>query len=155
MGSVPESVLHVFAADAWTDAAQDAEVIKIENNDFDVRVNILSQERCISGITINNKNYLTNSYTNQYRIGLSKDAGVIILEKMIDEIEMKLLNWNSVEIPSREIGKMIMEKLKGIDPMAYVRFASVYLDLDSIDEFKKLLEQTNVGFRLDSNQAVP
>lgn len=60
-------------------------------------------------------------------------------EKMIDEIEMKLLNWNSVEIPSREIGKMIMEKLKGIDPMAYVRFASVYLDLDSIDEFKKLL----------------
>ena len=59
--------------------------------------------------------------------------------KMIDEIEMKLLNWNSVEIPSREIGKMIMEKLKGIDPMAYVRFASVYLDLDSIDEFKKLL----------------
>jgi transcriptional repressor NrdR len=58
---------------------------------------------------------------------------------MIDEIEMKLLNWNSVEIPSREIGKMIMEKLKGIDPMAYVRFASVYLDLDSIDEFKKLL----------------
>ena len=60
--------------------------IKIENNDFDIRVNILSQERCISGITINNKNYLTNSYTNQYRIGLSKDAGVIILEKMIDEI---------------------------------------------------------------------
>lgn len=60
--------------------------IKIENNNFDVRVNILSQERCISGITINNKNYLTNSYTNQYRIGLSKDAGVIILEKMIDEI---------------------------------------------------------------------
>ena len=59
--------------------------------------------------------------------------------KMIDEIEMKLLNWKSVEIPSKEIGKMIMEKLKGIDPMAYVRFASVYLDLDSIDEFKKLL----------------
>lgn len=60
-------------------------------------------------------------------------------ERMIDEIEMKLLNWKSVEIPSREIGKMIMEKLKGVDPMAYVRFATVYLDLDNIDDFQKLL----------------
>ncbi len=60
-------------------------------------------------------------------------------EKIIDEIEMKLLNWKDIEIPSREIGKMLMEKLKGIDPMAYIRFASVYLDLNSIEEFKKLL----------------
>jgi transcriptional repressor NrdR len=60
-------------------------------------------------------------------------------EKMIDEIEMKLLNWKSVEIPSREIGKMIMEKLKGVDPIAYIRFATVYLDLDSIEDFNKLL----------------
>lgn len=60
-------------------------------------------------------------------------------EKIIDEIEMKLLNWKDIEIPSKEIGKMIMEKLKGVDPMAYIRFASVYLDLNSIDEFKKLL----------------
>jgi transcriptional repressor NrdR len=60
-------------------------------------------------------------------------------EKIIDEIEMKLLNWKDIEIPSREIGKMLMEKLKGIDPMAYIRFASVYLDLNSIGEFKKLL----------------
>ncbi len=60
-------------------------------------------------------------------------------EKIIDEIEMKLLNWKDIEIPSREIGKMLMEKLKGVDPMAYIRFASVYLDLNSIEEFKKLL----------------
>jgi transcriptional repressor NrdR len=60
-------------------------------------------------------------------------------EKIIDEIEMKLLNWKEIEIPSREIGKMLMEKLKGVDPMAYIRFASVYLDLNSIEEFKKLL----------------
>jgi len=60
-------------------------------------------------------------------------------EKLIDEIEMKLLNWDDIEIPSKEIGKMIMEKLKGIDPMAYIRFASVYLDFNSVEEFKKLL----------------
>ena len=59
--------------------------------------------------------------------------------KMIDEIEMKLLNWKSVEIPSKEIGKMIMEKLKGVDPMSYIRFATVYLDLENIEDFNKLL----------------
>lgn len=60
--------------------------------------------------------------------------------QLIDEIEMKLLNWPSVEIPSREIGKLIMEKLKNIDTMAYIRFATVYLDINEIDDFKKLLK---------------
>ena len=59
--------------------------------------------------------------------------------KMIDEIEMKLLNWPSVEIPSREIGVLILEKLKNIDPMAYIRFATVYLDINEIDDFEKLI----------------
>lgn len=60
-------------------------------------------------------------------------------KKMLDDIEMKLLNWDSVEIPSKEIGKLVMEKLKQVDPVAYVRFATVFLNIDSIDEFKKLL----------------
>jgi len=59
--------------------------------------------------------------------------------KLIDEIEMKLLNWESVEIPSREIGLMVMNKLKDVDPVAYFRFATVYLDVNSIDELKKIL----------------
>lgn len=60
-------------------------------------------------------------------------------EEIVDEIEKKLLNWQSVEIPSKEIGKMIMEKLKKVDPLAYVRFATVYLDMESIKDFEKLL----------------
>lgn len=72
--------------------------LKIKNNDFDVRVSILSQQRSISGITLNNKNYLTNNYTNQYRIGLSKDIGVIILEKMIDEIYVEEKSINVSEL---------------------------------------------------------
>ncbi len=60
-------------------------------------------------------------------------------EEIVDEIEKKLLNWQSVEIPSKEIGKMIMEKLKKVDPLAYVRFATVYLDIESIKDFEKLL----------------
>ena len=63
---------------------------------------------------------------------------------LIDEIEMKLLNWESVEIPSREIGKMVMEKLKDIDPVAYIRFATVYMDVKNIDEFKVLVNNFSV-----------
>jgi len=60
--------------------------------------------------------------------------------RLIDEIEMKLLNWESVEIPSREIGKLVMDKLKDIDPVAYVRFATIYLDIKNIEDFRKLLK---------------
>jgi transcriptional repressor NrdR len=63
--------------------------------------------------------------------------------KVIDEIEMKLLNWESVEIPSKEIGKMVMDKLKDIDPVAYIRFATIYLDIKNIDDFQKIIKGYN------------
>ncbi|MFA6250026.1 MAG: transcriptional regulator NrdR [Candidatus Shapirobacteria bacterium] len=60
--------------------------------------------------------------------------------KLIDEMEMKLLNWPSVEIPSHEIGKMVMEKLKNVDPVAYIRFATIYLGIKNIEDFEKLIK---------------
>ena len=60
--------------------------------------------------------------------------------KLIDQIEMKLLNWKSVEIPSKEIGKMVMEMLKDIDPLAFIRFATVYMDMKDISEFEKIIK---------------
>jgi len=59
--------------------------------------------------------------------------------KLVDEVEMKLLNWESVEIPSDEIGKMVMEKLKDIDPVAYIRFATIYKNIKDISEFEELI----------------
>lgn len=61
--------------------------------------------------------------------------------KMVDDIEVKLLNWPSVEIPSKEIGKMVMETLKDIDPVAHIRFATIYKDIKSVDEYQKLIEE--------------
>lgn len=60
-------------------------------------------------------------------------------EALVDEIEMKLLNWKSVKIPSNEIALIIMNKLKKRDPMAYIRFSTVYMDINSIKDFEKLL----------------
>jgi transcriptional repressor NrdR len=59
--------------------------------------------------------------------------------KLVDEIEMKLLNWECVEIPSKEIGKMVMEKLKDVDPVAYIRFATIYKDVRTVEDFEKLI----------------
>lgn len=81
----------------------------IKKNDFDVRVNISSQNGCISGITINNINYKNNKYTDQYRIGLSKEIGVVLLEKMIDEIYVKEKSINVSDI-LREINELRLLK---------------------------------------------
>lgn len=61
-------------------------------------------------------------------------------QKLIDEIEMKLLNWESVEIPSREIGKLVMDILKRTDPVAYIRFATIYNNITEIKEFEDIIK---------------
>ena len=60
--------------------------------------------------------------------------------KLIDEIEMKLLNWESVEIPSREIAEIVMEVLKSTDPVAYIRFATIYKNIKNIADFQELID---------------
>lgn len=65
-------------------------------------------------------------------------------DKVVDEIEMKLLNWNSVEIPSKEIGLIVLEKLKNIDPVAYIRFATIYMNIKKIEEFEQLVKKFKV-----------
>ncbi|HLD50929.1 MAG TPA: transcriptional regulator NrdR [Patescibacteria group bacterium] len=68
-------------------------------------------------------------------------------EKMADEIEMKLLNWDDVEIPSREIGLLVMTTLKKVDPVAYLRFATVYLDVDTVEGVEKLVNDFKKGHK--------
>lgn len=66
------------------------------------------------------------------------------LENAIDEIESQLQNSLEKEIPSVIVGEMALEKLKAIDEIAYVRFASVYRDFKDIqsfmDELKSLIK---------------
>lgn len=67
------------------------------------------------------------------------------LERAASRIEQKLVNSMDREIPSVRIGELVMEELKDIDQVAYVRFASVYRqfkDLDSfMDELNRLLDK--------------
>ncbi len=59
------------------------------------------------------------------------------IEKAVDEIENELNNMMVKEVESNKIGDMVIEKLKQLDEIAYVRFASVYRQFKDINEFKK------------------
>ena len=61
------------------------------------------------------------------------------LEKTLDEIERSLQEMSEKEVPSTKIGDAVLAKLREIDEVAYVRFASVYRNFRDIDEFKNEL----------------
>ena len=63
------------------------------------------------------------------------------LRGIVEEIEADLRRSGRVEIPSREIGEMLMEKLKDLDEVAYIRFASVYREFMDLQQVKKEIEQ--------------
>lgn len=67
------------------------------------------------------------------------------IENAVDRIEKKIQNTMKKEVSSREIGEMVMEELKNLDEVSYVRFASVYRefkDLQSfVDELEKILNK--------------
>ena len=61
------------------------------------------------------------------------------LEKIADEIEQELQNELEREIPTSEIGEMVMRRLQNLDQVAYVRFASVYRQFKDINTFMEEL----------------
>ncbi|MEK6968030.1 MAG: transcriptional regulator NrdR [Nanoarchaeota archaeon] len=68
-----------------------------------------------------------------------------VIDSALNDIEQKLKTMSSTEIDSRLIGELVMKKLKKIDKVAYIRFASVYrsfTDLESFEEeLKKLIKK--------------
>lgn len=58
-------------------------------------------------------------------------------DTLADEIEMELYQMGKTEVPSRTIGDMVMGKLKKLDHIAYIRFASVYRDFEDITTLKE------------------
>lgn len=63
------------------------------------------------------------------------------IEKVVDEIESDLRQRDNVEIPSTEIGDLVMKKLRKLDKVAYIRFASVYRDFTDIKSFENELRK--------------
>jgi len=63
------------------------------------------------------------------------------IDRMVDNIEKKIHNMLTQEIQSTEIGEMVMDELRMVDEVAYVRFASVYRQFRDIDHFVSFLNE--------------
>lgn len=73
-----------------------------------------------------------------------RPVSLVEINQMVDEIETQIFNMGEKEIPTTTIGRIVMDKLKDLDEVAYVRFASVYREFKDVntfmDEIKKILK---------------
>ncbi len=63
------------------------------------------------------------------------------IQNIVNEVESHLINRDSPEIPTHIIGRMVMHRLKKLDKVAYIRFASVYKDFKDPEEFEEELDK--------------
>lgn len=63
------------------------------------------------------------------------------LERVADAIEQAMIDGGEREISSQRLGTMVMDRLRDLDPVAYVRFASVYRRFEDVDAFVKELNR--------------
>jgi len=65
------------------------------------------------------------------------------LEALIDDVEAELHNTFRYEIPAKALGDMVLKRLRDLDKVAYIRFASVYKSFQDLDEFYVELKELN------------
>lgn len=70
-----------------------------------------------------------------------RPVSIAQIDQMSEEIEKEIQNSLKQEISSQEVGEMVMAKLKAVDEIAYVRFASVYRQFKDVTNFIKLITE--------------
>jgi len=64
-----------------------------------------------------------------------------LVDEITNQVEMELLRSDKQEIPTRVIGNAVLKRLKKVDKVAWLRFASVYLEFEDLKDFEKLIER--------------
>ncbi len=77
--------------------------------------------------------------TGFYKALSKRDVPESVIESTIEEIEDELKRRQNKEISASEIGDMVMERLRRLDEVAYMRFVSVYKNFDDVSEFQREL----------------
>jgi transcriptional repressor NrdR len=62
-----------------------------------------------------------------------------LVDEITDAVEMEMLRSDKQEIPTRVIGNAVLKRLKKVDKVAWLRFASVYLEFEDLSDFEKLI----------------
>ena len=70
-----------------------------------------------------------------------RPVSIDLVNQTIDDLERELLSQEKEEISTQLIGKLVLKKLKNIDKVAWLRFASVYLEFDDIKDFEKAIKK--------------
>lgn len=65
-----------------------------------------------------------------------------LIDDIVNDVEREMLRGEKEEIPSRIVGKAVLKRLKKIDRVAWLRFASVYLEFENLDDFEKAIEKS-------------
>ncbi len=79
-------------------------------------------------------------------IASDKRISADLIEKTVEDIKLKIFNRKSNKVSASDIGRMVLTRLRHMDPVVYMRFASVFLDFESLEAFKTELD------RLDKKQ---
>lgn len=66
-----------------------------------------------------------------------------LVDEVVDQVERELLKKETEEIPSRVIGNSILKRLRKIDKVAWLRFASVYLEFEDLTDFERAIEKVD------------
>lgn len=80
-----------------------------------------------------------------FRSCIKRPIPIDQINELVDSVESAVFNLGEKEVPSSKIGELIMNRLQELDPVAYVRFASVYREFKDVntfmDEIKKILDK--------------
>lgn len=63
------------------------------------------------------------------------------IERIVDQIEERLFSMGRAEVQSKVIGEMVLARLKELDPLAYIRFAMVYMEMEDIQTLQRELDR--------------
>lgn len=65
-----------------------------------------------------------------------------VIDEIVGDVEREMLKEEKEEIPTTVIGKAVLKRLKKVDKVAWLRFASVYFEFENLDDFEKIIDRT-------------
>jgi transcriptional repressor NrdR len=104
----------------------------------EVRLTVVKKDGCREAFD------RTKVFNGMLRACQKRPVSAEQLEAAVDAIERALYNRGDKEITSPEIGDMVIDKLKSLDQVAYIRFASVYRQFEDVTQFKDLVEVLDI-----------
>ena len=89
--------------------------------------------------------YSRDKLKGSMRLALRKrPVSAEAVDEAITRIEEKLLSLGEKEIPSSQLGELVMRELRKLDKIAYIRFASVYRSFEDVSEFREVLDEISL-----------